>query len=191
MGKVIDDNLTDKQAVFVTEYLRNGFNATKAARDAGYAENSAHVEGCNLLRNPKVAEAIKARLDTEGITAEKVKIALAEIAFGGDLAELEDYLSRGASLSNLRAAGINTQLVKSAKVKRRITTDKKGNKEYAIEDRTIEIYSRLDALEKLGKVLAMFTDRQDLSTDGRPLELNIVNYADIKSDKPAEDPDAE
>lgn len=46
-----------KQARFVAEYLKDG-NATQAAIRAGYSENGAGVQGHNLLKNPKIAEAI-------------------------------------------------------------------------------------------------------------------------------------
>ncbi|MCZ6730941.1 MAG: terminase small subunit [Gammaproteobacteria bacterium] len=51
--------LTPKQERFCHEYLVD-LNATQAAIRAGYAENSAHVTGCRLLRNNKVSEAIAA-----------------------------------------------------------------------------------------------------------------------------------
>ena len=159
MGKVLDDNLTDKQAVFVTEYLRNGFNATQAAITAGFKPKTARQKGSQLLTKVNVQEVIKARLDTEGITADKIKVALAEIAFGGDLAVLEAYLEGGKSLASLKDEGVNTQLVKSAKTVTRITSNKDASKEYTTVSRSVDLYSRLDALEKLGKVLAMFTDQ--------------------------------
>ena len=34
------------------------FNASRAALAAGYAESGAHVEGCRLLKNPKVRAAL-------------------------------------------------------------------------------------------------------------------------------------
>ena len=40
--------------LFAREYVNNGFNATKAAITAGYAESSAHVTGSRMLRNAKV-----------------------------------------------------------------------------------------------------------------------------------------
>ena len=47
------ETLTLKQERFAKHYLDTG-NATKAAKDAGYAESGAHVEGSRLLKNPKV-----------------------------------------------------------------------------------------------------------------------------------------
>ena len=49
--------LTPKQAAFVAEYVKDG-NATQAAIRAGYAQSSAHVTGHELLKHPKISEAL-------------------------------------------------------------------------------------------------------------------------------------
>ena len=51
--------LTEQQMRFVSEYTID-LNATQAAIRAGYAEDSAAVTGCRLLRNPNISRAIKA-----------------------------------------------------------------------------------------------------------------------------------
>ena len=84
--------LTAKQAQFVKEYLID-LNATQAAIRAGYAESGAAVEGCRLLTNPKVAEAIAAlqaeRSKRTEIDADWVLRRLAAIA-DADLSDLYD-----------------------------------------------------------------------------------------------------
>lgn len=50
--------LTDKQELFCIHYVKS-FNATMAAIKAGYAKESAHVEGSRLLRNAKVSDYIR------------------------------------------------------------------------------------------------------------------------------------
>ncbi|MEK4712255.1 terminase small subunit [Sporosarcina sp. FSL K6-5500] len=55
---VESDDLTDKQRLFCIYYIKS-FNATMAAIKAGYARNSAHVEGSRLLRNVKVAAEVR------------------------------------------------------------------------------------------------------------------------------------
>ena len=45
-------NLTPKQKAFVHEYIKNGGNASDAARRAGYKNHE--VEGTRLIRNDKV-----------------------------------------------------------------------------------------------------------------------------------------
>lgn len=54
-------SLTAKQAAFVDEYLVD-LNATQAAIRAGYSERTAEAQGSRLLRNVKVAVAIKTRM---------------------------------------------------------------------------------------------------------------------------------
>ena len=50
--------LTPKRQLFARNYLDNGFNGAKAARDAGYSQNCADREAYKLLRNPEVKRAI-------------------------------------------------------------------------------------------------------------------------------------
>ena len=60
----IIDGLTQKQALFVSEYLKNGGNATQAYKSAGYKtkdDDSAAVQASRLLRNDKVSRAIAER----------------------------------------------------------------------------------------------------------------------------------
>lgn len=51
-------DLPDRRRRFVEEYLID-LNATQAAFRAGYAEKGAHTEGWRLLRNAKVADAVR------------------------------------------------------------------------------------------------------------------------------------
>lgn len=53
---------TEKEALFA-KYWAAHKNATRAAKEAGYAPASAHVEGSKLLRKPKVQELIREALD--------------------------------------------------------------------------------------------------------------------------------
>jgi len=156
MGKTANKKLTDKQTVFVREYLANGFNATKAALAAGYSKKTAWVIGAENLRKPFIAEVIKAEID-KIITPERIKAELAGIAIDTDVADYETLLQGGKSLTELRAAGIDTRQIKQIKVTRRVI--KEDDEFVPYDDVTIQLHDRHSALEKLGKVLAMFTDR--------------------------------
>lgn len=60
----IIDGLTQKQALFVSEYLKNGGNATQAYLKAGYKakdEKVACTAGTRLLRNVHISRAIAER----------------------------------------------------------------------------------------------------------------------------------
>ena len=57
--------LTPKQKAFADNYLINGYNATQAYKDAGYAVKNnevAEASGSQLLRNAKVNEYISKRM---------------------------------------------------------------------------------------------------------------------------------
>ena len=47
--------LTPKQKAFADEYIKNGGNASEAARKAGYAEKSVRVTGTQNLTNPNIS----------------------------------------------------------------------------------------------------------------------------------------
>lgn len=86
--------LTEKQRLFCLYYIKN-FNATQAAIKAGYAKDSAHVEGSRLLRNAKVAAEIK-RLKgaaQEGIFIDAMDVLnkYIQIAFS----DITDYVKFG------------------------------------------------------------------------------------------------
>lgn len=74
-------DLTDKQQMFIAEYLQS-FNATEAAIKAGYSESTAYSIGWENLRKPEIAVEIKKRLDNVGMTAEEVLSRIAEQARG-------------------------------------------------------------------------------------------------------------
>lgn len=71
--------LTPKQELFVSEYLQS-FNATDAARRAGYEGNDVTLAsvGYENLRKPQIAEAISRRLSEAAMGADEVLMRLAQ-----------------------------------------------------------------------------------------------------------------
>ena len=57
---LMPNNLTDKQARFIEEYLVD-LNATQAAIRAGYSQDTARSIGCENLAKPDIQEAIAIR----------------------------------------------------------------------------------------------------------------------------------
>ncbi len=55
--------LTDKQKLFCSEYLKNEFNATQAAIKAGYSEDTAGVIGYENLKKPYLRDYIDKEID--------------------------------------------------------------------------------------------------------------------------------
>lgn len=85
--EIESEDLTDKQRLFVLEYMRD-FNATRAAIVVGYSKRSAYTEGWRLLKNADIQAEIKRQkearieflgLDIQRIIAEYMKIAFADI----------------------------------------------------------------------------------------------------------------
>ena len=64
------------------------WNATEAAKKAGYSERTAGAIGAENLKKPKIADEIARRVSDEVMNAEEVLINLSEIAH----ASVEDFM---------------------------------------------------------------------------------------------------
>lgn len=87
-----NDDLTDKQRLFCIYYLKL-HNATKAYQKAyGCRYETAMVNGCKLLRNPKIDKQLKElkaeRMNSAFLTTEDILQKYIDIAF----ADINDYL---------------------------------------------------------------------------------------------------
>ena len=80
--------MTDKQELFIAEYLINGFNASEAARTSGYSENTARQIGCELLTKPDIKVAIRKQI--ESTIGDKNKILAENIIFWVDMRNDEE-----------------------------------------------------------------------------------------------------
>lgn len=157
--------LTNKQFVFVQEYLRC-FNATEAARRAGYRGKAGAlaVIGWENLRKPYIAAVIKAELEQKAMGAEEVLMRLAEQARGTveDFYTAEDGGYR-LDLTKAREAG-KMHLVKA------ITPTAVGVK--------LELHDAQAALALIGKHLKLFTDVHEVTgKDGGPIKVEDARAA--------------
>lgn len=71
--------LTNKQRVFIDEYVKC-FNASEAARRAGYSEKTAGSIGSENLKKPEIQEAIQERLAEVHMSADEALKLTADIA---------------------------------------------------------------------------------------------------------------
>jgi hypothetical protein len=89
------DRLSERQLVFASAYLRNGFNARRAYLEAHpkVALTTADTEGCRILRIPKVAAWLARRLEpiwkARQMDGEQALARVAQIA-AFDLRDLYD-----------------------------------------------------------------------------------------------------
>ena len=161
--------LTPKQRAFVEHYLACGFNATEAAKRAGYSEKTANEQGSRLLANVSIRAAVDARLEKLGMGSDEVLARLAAQA----RATMDDFIGSmdRIDLDRARARGV-MQLVK--KVKQRTTTfsDQKGN-DTETHDIELELYDAQAALVHLGRYHKLFTDRVESVPDWRELARQL------------------
>lgn len=149
--------MTPRQAIFYGEYIKDS-NGTRAAIVAGFPESSAHVAAARMLKNAKVAAAIKAWRERQiikyEITAESVLQELYKLAkydsknlydsAGNRLpVHLLDDVTR-AAVCDVEDETTETAVdtVKTVKRRQRVKMSDKGQN-----------------LERLGRYLKLFTDK--------------------------------
>jgi phage terminase small subunit len=83
--------LTRKQRVFVANFLKC-WNASKAARDAGYSERTAYAIGSELLRKPEIKAAIDLAVEQIEMSANEALIRNTQVGRGdlGDFFRVVD-----------------------------------------------------------------------------------------------------
>lgn len=161
-----DTNLSQKQQVFVREYLRDG-NGARAAIAAGYSAKSASVTASRMLRNAKVREKLAQlqarRLEKIDISGEKVLQGIAQLAFF-DLRKLFHPDGTMKAITELDDETVmalrGVDLQRTSKYRTSGEGDEKTEKE--IETRTVVTKVRLadrgENLERLGRHLKLFGD---------------------------------
>ena len=149
--------ITDKQRAFVDEYLidLNATRAYKAVYKSCKKDEAARVNSSRLLTNANVAAYLAQRQQelqqrTE-ITQDKVVQELAAIAFAdiADYVQVKDH--GGLPMVEITPRGDIPVSKRAA-----IASIKQGNN--GIE---VKLHNKLDALDKLGRHLGMFKDRQE------------------------------
>ncbi|QXJ39574.1 Terminase small subunit [Parageobacillus caldoxylosilyticus] len=182
----IDENngLTEKQRLFCLYYVKS-FNATQAAIKAGYAPESAHVEGSRLLRNAKVAAEIKRIKQemTSGLFIEAMDVLqkYIEIAF----ADITDYVTFGQKEvpvigmfgpikdehgRPLKEKVNYVELKDSSVVDGTIITEVKQGKDGV----SIKLADKMKALEKLSLYFDLFPDNFKRKIEEE--KLKIAHY---------------
>jgi hypothetical protein len=142
--------LSHKRQAFVDYYLANGFNATKAAEAAGYA-NSRRA-GSRLKTNEDIRAEIAARTASLAMSADEALRRLADRA-RVSIADFYDVDDDGNLVLNLQRARDSGKL----ELLDGITCDARGNLILKLPDRT-------KALELIGRNLGLWVDRVQQDT---------------------------
>ncbi|USG65176.1 terminase small subunit [Brevibacillus ruminantium] len=177
------DDLTDKQRIFVIEYLRD-FNITRAAMAAGYSKKTAHVVGWETLRNPKVQAEIQRHkeqrtkelgLDVQRVIAEYMKIAFADITdlleFGQKDEPLYDNEGNPAIDPTTGEPMTYKRNYVSFKNSDEIDGTVVGEVRQGKDGVSIKLHDKMKALEKLEKYVDFMTEEQRLKLEKARLEV--------------------
>ena len=179
-------SLTGKQQSFINAYLGAArFNATEAARLAGYEGNDATLAqvGYENLRKPEVANEINLRMNEAAMSANEILDRLSQIARG----EVADFFDEDGKFDlktarKLKKAGLLKKL-KSKRTSKRVDTITEGDNDnretletaLIYEEVEFELYSAHEALRDLGKFHKLFNDRQEIGgVGGGPIQVNVV-----------------
>lgn len=168
-----------RQRKFVDEYLID-FNASRAARAAGYSKRTAYSIGSENLKKPEIAAEIKERTEMK---PEEVRARLADIA-RGDVTGLLNTTGGDVRVDILEPDGDGWKPKPAAKLIKRIvqrTTRHVSPKGGEVETSSVEIelYPADNALVKIGEMHGMFKQTQvHQNPDGSKLDqpqTKVVN----------------
>lgn len=156
------NKLTPRLSVFVEEYLRC-WNASEAARRAGFKGKYLHTNASKLLQNTTVAAQIRRRITEIAMSADEVLLRLAQHARG----DFSPFLREDGAIDLMsEQAKAAIGLLKKVKVKERILFTK-GNDEPVKEIETeIELHDPQAALVHLGRHHKLFTDKMEMDDTG-------------------------
>jgi phage terminase small subunit len=168
--------MTNKQRVFIEEYLKCWIGA-EAARRSGYSARGARVTASKLLTNPNILAAIQQRISEKAMSADEVLLRLGEHARG----DMGDFLDIGSmafqvDLNKAKEMGL-THLIRKARM-RTTTTLSKDGVETETHDIEIELYDAQDALVTIGKHHGLFADKTDITSGGEPIKIVVTRRQD-------------
>ena len=159
--------LTNKQRLFIDAYLEC-FNATEAARRAGYRGNNVTLGavGYENLNKPQIALHIKKRLSESAMSADEALSRLAEMA-RSDMGDFISYDSdTGDFIIDWQAARGRTHLIKSIK--------------HTAHGIAIELHDSQSAIDKILKAGGEYVQKHELTgAGGEPLVLRVKGFDEV------------
>lgn len=186
--------LTRKQQVFVAEYLKC-WNASEAARRAGYSEKTAYAIGSELLRKPEIKELVDACLQEIQMSADEALVRNAQVGRGdlGDFFKLVDewtfYPLPSSEILEYREVdenegkeGEEPKIRTSYRVRRVVLdVDKLVDPRFShlVKKFTdspknglgVELYSAQEARRDVLKMAGKFTEKVDITSGGKTIRV--------------------
>ncbi|MEJ9219542.1 terminase small subunit [Paenibacillus glucanolyticus] len=187
--------LTDKQRIFVLEYMRD-FNATRAAMAAGYSKKTAYAIGWENLRKPEIQAEI-ARFKGEkaeelGIDIQRVIMEYMKIAFT-DVTDLLEFGQREVPVMTMLGPLYEgegdekkpvTKLVNfvdfkdSSQIDGTVISEVKQGKDGV----SIKLHDKMKALKELEKYTGFMTEEQKLRIAKLQGQVELLKQQTSKDD---------
>lgn len=172
--------LTDKEKVFVNEYLVS-FNGAQAAIKAGYSKKSIYSIAHENLRKPEIRAEIDRRMSELHMSADEVLARISDQARGSHRPFVKVNLSGGIyfDFSNPEALD-HLHLIKKLETKRARRVKGRGDDAEEWEDEwvKVELHDPQKALELLGKYHKLFVEKVDLTSNGETPNLSAEQAAE-------------
>lgn len=165
-----DAGLNPMQEKFVLHYCNDPkHNASQAARDAGYSEDTAGQLGYQLLQIPSIRKAIKARLnerfDTLDITGDRILREIAKIAFG-NMKQIATWtgnkfeLKESDELDDDSAALLKSMSMTDSESE---SSSEKGSSSSSSRSLSFGTFDKMKALELLAKNKKLLTEKLEVT----------------------------
>lgn len=155
-----ESGLTERELLFCQQYLVL-FNASKAAKSAGYSANSAGDIGHELLKRPKIqaflSRQVKKTADKLEITRERILEEYRRIAFA-DVRDVAEVTEEGVYFyaSDDWTDDIASSVSEISCTKSRVHGTRKGQPGCTNINIKVKHHDKLRALEKLGEYMKMW-----------------------------------
>ena len=176
--------LSKKQRLFLETYLINGFNATRAAITAGYAERSARSIGAENLTKPDIIAEIDAYLAEITLSREEILVRIRDLA----TSDFADYLTvkavpdmaamiaRPPTPEGEEAPPIPMTTVAELDLLKALNASKTypiESVEYGKYGLKVKVHDKLRALELAGRAKGMWKETvEHTGKDGKAIEVN-------------------
>lgn len=179
---------TARQERFIVEYVASG-NATRSAIAAGYSEGSAHVQGSQLLSNPKIVEEVERRkqaierkvLKKFEVTREWIVEELAKLA-RSNMADFTAFDEEGNPVLDFSDVD-RDKMAAVREITSEVYTEGRGENASRVKRTKFSLYDKRAALMDLAKLEGHVVDRQQLTgPNGGPLQTvnaHVVSSAEL------------
>lgn len=177
--------LTNKQKLFIKHYAKLR-NATRAAIEAGYSEDTAgNIGAQNVMKlQIEIDIEIQRQADRIDIEIQDIVSELSIIAFS----DVENYISinegGGIDIKSLNKLPLNiTRAIETIQEDRIIKENADGSQVTVHDKIKFKLHSKIKALELLGKYKAIFIEKHEHKIQILNMEEIIKNMNESENDK--------